>query len=136
MRHVVIILLAVVAIALVAAFDLVQAATDCAAHPCAYMPLIRAGVEPAGASTSTPFGPPPPPSTNTPTPIGASTRTPTSSPIPTRDPALCAAEYPTVCIPPPPPDLDCTEISYTNFIVLQPDRHGFDRDGNGIGCEK
>lgn len=56
-------------------------------------------------------------------------------PMPTRNPWVCAAEYPTVCIPLPPPDLDCGEISYRRFTVLPPDRHRFDADGNGIGCE-
>ena len=47
----------------------------------------------------------------------------------------CDPAYPTVCISPPPPDLDCNEISYRRFKVLSPDPHGFDRDGDGIGCE-
>lgn len=47
----------------------------------------------------------------------------------------CDPSYPDVCIPPRPPDLDCDEISYSNFLVRQPDPHGFDRDNNGIGCE-
>jgi micrococcal nuclease len=47
----------------------------------------------------------------------------------------CDPAYPTVCIPSPPPDLDCGEISYRNFAVLSPDPHGFDADHDGIGCE-
>jgi micrococcal nuclease len=47
----------------------------------------------------------------------------------------CDSSYPTVCIPPPPPDLDCGEISFRNFKVLQPDPHRFDGDKDGIGCE-
>lgn len=47
----------------------------------------------------------------------------------------CDSSYPTICIPPYSPDLDCGEISYRNFKVLQPDPHGFDRDNDGIGCE-
>jgi len=47
----------------------------------------------------------------------------------------CDPSYPTVCIPPWPPDLDCGEIRYVNFEVLQDDPHGFDGDKNGIGCE-
>jgi uncharacterized membrane protein YgcG len=43
--------------------------------------------------------------------------------------------YPNVCIRPYPPDLDCPEIQYTDFKVLPPDPHDFDREGNGIGCE-
>jgi micrococcal nuclease len=56
-------------------------------------------------------------------------------PSPTQNPALCAAEYPDFCIPPPPPDLDCGDINGTNFTVLPPDRHVFDGNNNGIGCE-
>lgn len=55
----------------------------------------------------------------------------TSSPSPNCDPA-----YPEVCIPSPPPDLSCTEISFRNFRVLPPDPHGFDDDGDGLGCEE
>ncbi len=48
---------------------------------------------------------------------------------------VCDPAYPTVCIPPPPPDLDCGEIPYRNFKVLAPDPHHFDGDKDGIGCE-
>jgi len=47
----------------------------------------------------------------------------------------CDPSYPTVCIPPPPPDLDCADVPYRNFTVLPPDPHGFDGDGDGVGCE-
>jgi len=47
----------------------------------------------------------------------------------------CDPSYPDVCIQPYPPDLDCGEIRYANFYVLQPDPHGFDPDKDGIGCE-
>ncbi len=47
----------------------------------------------------------------------------------------CDPSYPTVCIPPYPPDLDCGEIRYVHFRVIQPDPHGFDGDKDGIGCE-
>jgi micrococcal nuclease len=50
-------------------------------------------------------------------------------------PRGCDPAYPTVCIPPPPPDLDCGDIPYRNFRVLPPDPHHFDRDRDGIGCE-
>ncbi len=36
----------------------------------------------------------------------------------------CDPSYPDVCIDPLPPDLDCGEILYANFKVLQPDPHG------------
>jgi len=47
----------------------------------------------------------------------------------------CHPSYPTLCIPYPPPDLDCSDISDRNFQVLSPDPHRFDGDKNGIGCE-
>ena len=50
----------------------------------------------------------------------------------TRD---CDFSYPTVCIPSPPPDLDCGQIRYSNFRVLGSDPHGFDGDHDGRGCE-
>lgn len=59
---------------------------------------------------------------------------PTPTPAPTPNPS-CDASYPTVCIPPPPPDLDCGEIQYANFTVVGTDPHGFDGDNDGIGCE-
>lgn len=55
---------------------------------------------------------------------------PTTTTVPACDPS-----YPTVCIPPPPPDLDCGEIPYSDFVVLSPDPHDFDRDSDGVGCE-
>ncbi len=48
----------------------------------------------------------------------------------------CDPSYPTVCIPSPPPDLDCGDIPYRRFPVRPPDPHRFDRDGDGIGCER
>jgi hypothetical protein len=48
----------------------------------------------------------------------------------------CDPSYPDVCIGPPPPDLNCGDISATNFEVIPPDPHGFDGDGDGIGCER
>ncbi len=50
-------------------------------------------------------------------------------------PRRCDPSYPSVCIPPPPPDLDCADISYSYFLVFQPDPHFFDRDFDGLGCE-
>ncbi len=48
----------------------------------------------------------------------------------------CDPSYPDVCIPPPPPDLDCKDVPYRNFKVLPPDPHHFDGDHDGIGCEQ
>src|SRR5258706_9787315 len=61
-------------------------------------------------------------------------------PLPTKGPTggsngSCDSSYPTVCIPPPPPDLDCKDIPYRRFKVLPPDPHHFDADHDGIGCE-
>jgi micrococcal nuclease len=47
----------------------------------------------------------------------------------------CHASYPDVCIPPPPPDLDCPDIPFRRFRVVGSDPHRFDRDRDGIGCE-
>jgi micrococcal nuclease len=47
----------------------------------------------------------------------------------------CDPSYPTVCIPPPPPDLDCADVPYRNFAVRGADPHRFDGGGDGLGCE-
>lgn len=48
----------------------------------------------------------------------------------------CHPSYPDFCIPPPPPNLNCDDISGRRFTVLSPDPHGLDgRDNDGIGCE-
>ena len=58
---------------------------------------------------------------------------------PAADPAPpsggCDPSYPTLCIPPGSADIDCPEIGATDFPVYQPDPHGFDGDGDGVGCE-
>lgn len=67
------------------------------------------------------------------------------------DPAAAAKDcdpaYPDVCIPPAPPDLDCGDLSESNFrVYLETDSdapddltdfdpHRFDGDDDGIGCE-
>ncbi len=59
--------------------------------------------------------------------------------VPTQPSAVspnCDPSYPDVCIPPPPPDLDCKDIPYRRFRVLPPDPHRFDGDHDGIGCER
>lgn len=47
----------------------------------------------------------------------------------------CDDSYPGVCIPPYPPDLDCGDIAERDFAVQGSDPHGFDREGDGLGCE-
>lgn len=69
------------------------------------------------------------PSWSTPTPFATYTN---YTPPPSSN---CSPSYPDVCIPPPPPDLDCADIPYRRFRVLPPDPHRFDRNHDGIGCE-
>jgi hypothetical protein len=59
-------------------------------------------------------------------------RVTTTTRAPTRN---CDPSYPDFCIPPPPPDLDCPDINGTDFTVQGADPHGFDADGDGVGCE-
>ena len=59
----------------------------------------------------------------------------TTSPTPVAPKGNCDPSYPTVCIPPPPPDLDCADVPYSNFAVRGVDPHGFDGEGDGLGCE-
>ena len=73
--------------------------------------------------------------------------TPVPTPAPTVAPILpvapppssCEPSYPGICIPIGSADLDCGEIQWRRFDVSwnvpNPDPHGFDRDGDGIGCE-
>jgi hypothetical protein len=93
----------------------------------AYAPVIRKALQATPQPTITPTPMPP---------------APTAAPVPTYQPTVspprvdCDPAYPTVCIPSPPPDLDCGDIPYRNFKVLPPDPHRFDgRDNDGIGCE-
>lgn len=87
---------------------------------------------PTPTPTSTPAATPTPSPTASPT----ATLAPTPRPTTTADPrAGCDPSYPTVCIPPPPPDLDCGDIPYRRFQVIGSDPHRFDGDKDGIGCE-
>jgi len=89
-------------------------------HGCKYSEPPKTKTESTPKASPPPKATPPPPK---PTP-------PPVTPEPSCDPS-----YPDVCIPPYPPDLDCGEISYKNFRVVGSDPHGFDGDGDGIGCE-
>jgi micrococcal nuclease len=51
-------------------------------------------------------------------------------------PEGCDPSYPDVCIPPAPPDLNCGDIPHRRFRVVGDDPHRFDRDKDGIGCER
>ena len=48
---------------------------------------------------------------------------------------LCDLSYPDICVPPAPPDLNCSAVPEKAFVVLLPDLHGFDGNGDGVGCE-
>ncbi|MET0728158.1 MAG: DUF1524 domain-containing protein, partial [Acidimicrobiales bacterium] len=96
--------------------------------------LSGCGLPPTTTSTSSTTStttPPPPPSATAPyvppQPVVAAPPSPRSG--------SCHPAYPTACIPPAPPDLDCPQISYRRFTVLAPDPHGFDGDYDGVGCE-
>jgi hypothetical protein len=71
--------------------------------------------------------------------LSGGTAPPPRPPRPPRPGGRCAASYPTVCIPPPPPDLNCADIPYRNFRVRwdvpDPDPHHFDGNRDGVGCE-
>ena len=53
----------------------------------------------------------------------------------------CDPHYPGVCIPAPPPDIDCADLSFRSFQVLHeptpktPDAHSFDNNFDGIACQ-
>lgn len=60
---------------------------------------------------------------------------PATTRVPGAPRAGCDAAYPDVCIPPPPPDLQCSDIPDRHFRALPPDPHHFDGNGDGIACE-
>ncbi len=51
----------------------------------------------------------------------------------------CSPAYPDFCIPPPPPDINCTDPEIggrVNFTALPPDPHDLDgNDNDGLACE-
>lgn len=100
------------------------------APACAVLPPTTTGTTTTEVTTTT--------STET-TSSSTTTTTTTSTSATTTTAPNCAPSYPDVCIPPPPPDLDCGQISYRNFRVIynvpSPDPHRFDGDRDGVGCE-
>ncbi|MEM8531622.1 MAG: hypothetical protein AAGF95_12320 [Chloroflexota bacterium] len=100
-----------------------------------YLPLIIRGGEAQSTPTATPEPPLPTATPEPPLPTATpEPPPPTATPEPTVEPN-CHPSYPTVCIPPPPPDLNCSDIPYNDFTVLPPDPHNFDGNNDGIGCE-
>jgi micrococcal nuclease len=52
--------------------------------------------------------------------------------------AGCDPAYPDLCVPPPPPDLDCSDIydqGFRHITVLPPDPHNLDGNRDGVACE-
>ena len=91
-----------------------------------YLPLVQKAV-PMVAPTVEPTATTAPTATEEPSSV---------LPTPTRTTGPnCHPSYPTVCIPPPPPDLDCGDIPHRRFPVRPPDPHRLDGDSDGIGCE-
>ena len=82
-------------------------------------------VEPDGGSDGQPGEPRGRPTT---TVVSSSSSSPSSG-------SECDPSYPTVCLPTPPPDLNCTDISERRFEVVGSDPHALDGDNNGIACE-
>ena len=79
------------------------------------------------------------PETSPSTPPDATAPAPTPT-VPQIQPAVealgtCDPSYPDVCIPPPPPYLDCGDIEFRRFTVVPPDPHEFDGNADGVGCE-
>jgi hypothetical protein len=68
---------------------------------------------------------PPPPRSTTST---STTTTTTAAPD-------CHPSYPDFCIPPPPPQLNCDDVSGSHFTVIGEDPHNFDGNGDGVGCQ-
>jgi beta-lactam-binding protein with PASTA domain len=50
-------------------------------------------------------------------------------------PPPCNPNYSGACIPNVSYDLNCSDVSATNFHVVGYDQYGFDGDGDGIACE-
>jgi hypothetical protein len=47
----------------------------------------------------------------------------------------CDPSYPDVYASPHYPNLNCDDVPYGNIKVEGDDPHGFDREGDGVGCE-
>jgi resuscitation-promoting factor RpfB len=47
----------------------------------------------------------------------------------------CSPEYQGACVPDGAGDVNCTDLSDTDFDSVGSDPYGLDRDGDGIACE-
>lgn len=70
-------------------------------------------------------------------PCNGDTTKPQSAPVraPGSSARGCDPNYVGACIPLPPPDLDCGDITARRFRIVGTDVHRFDSDGDGIACE-
>lgn len=100
-------------------------------QPTDYKKIIEDGIE---SKSTQPFAPEEP--TNYQKTLEESVTSESTPPVKPTEEKSCDPSYPTVCIAPYPPDLNCIEVPFSNFQVFQPDPHGFDADFDGIGCEK
>jgi hypothetical protein len=117
-----------------ASTDPVETAAAAAAEPTPTPDVTTAPPVPTAPPTSAkPRVTTKPPATTRPAPRRTTPKPSRTTTKPARD---CDPSYPTVCIPPAPPDLDCGDIPYRKFKVLPPDPHRLDgNDNDGIGCE-
>lgn len=101
-----------------------------AEEPTDYKKLLEDGI---ASKAVQPFAPE---ETNYQKTLEESVSSESTPPVQPTEEKSCDPSYPTVCIAPYPPDLNCIDISYSNFQVFAPDPHGFDADFDGVGCEK
>ena len=79
-------------------------------------------------------GPVPVPATEVPVVVEAPAAAPLG--LAAQPAGQCDPAYPDVCIPSPPPDLNCGDVAYKDIrVVIHPDPHGLDGNEDGIGCE-
>jgi uncharacterized protein YraI len=100
------------------------------------LPITSASTPASSINTTANTKAPTPRPTSTKMPKPSPTKVPKPSPTKASKRSDCDLSYPDVCIPSPPPDLDCKDIPYRRFRVLPPDPHRFDGDHDGIGCER
>ena len=111
-----------------------------------YAERIEAAAERARAAGAGLWSACPPDATPTPTPTPTPAPTPTPTPTPAAAPPGedCDPGYIGLCVPPPPPDLNCPDIRAMlreqGLDVLQvradgEDSHGLDLDRDGLACE-
>jgi endonuclease YncB( thermonuclease family) len=107
--------------------------SGCLAKACGSRPLHDSNVDNDRSGALTSIVPPPPPGQ----PV-VSAQLPVNHFIPGGN---CDPHYPSVCMPPPPPDYDCADLSFRGFQVLHtptpstPDPHSLDNNFDGIGCQ-